>query len=101
MFFARCLVFFRMRKNALKMSRKPLHFSTQNILEKLKHSEQVPRLCIAVSAFSVMMKRADLPVSGSRFKADFSGFVSLCVSSIPKGEKYKAYILKYKALILK
>ena len=32
----------------------------------------------AVSAFSVMMKRADLPVSGSRFKADFSGFVSCC-----------------------
>ena len=32
----------------------------------------------AVSAFSFMMKRADLPVSGSRFKADFSGFVSCC-----------------------
>ncbi len=55
MFFARCLVFFRMRKNALKMSRKPLHFSIHNILEKLKHSEQMPRLCIAVSVCTVNM----------------------------------------------
>ena len=30
-----------------------------------------------------------------------STFVSCCFSAIPKGEKYKAYILKYKALVLK
>ncbi len=57
MFFARCLVFFRMRKNALKMSRKPHHFSIHNILEKLKHSEQMPRLCIAVSVCTVNMRK--------------------------------------------
>lgn len=49
MFFARCLVFFRMRKKALKMFRKPLRFSTHNFLEILKHRKQMPRLCAAVS----------------------------------------------------
>lgn len=46
-----------------------LHFASVQNYKKNK---------AAVSAFSVMMKRADLPVSGSRFKADFSGFVSCC-----------------------
>ena len=44
-------------ENALKMSRKPLHFSIHNILEKLKHSEQMPRLCIAVSVCTVNMRK--------------------------------------------
>ena len=33
--------------------------------------------------------------------ADFGLFSKLCFSGIWKGEKYKPYILKYKALILK
>ena len=44
-------------RHALKMSRKPLHFSIHNILEKLKHSEQMPRLCIAVSVCTVNMRK--------------------------------------------
>ena len=35
------------------------------------------------------------------FEAFFESFVNHCVSVIPKSQKYKAYILKYKALILK
>ena len=34
-------------------------------------------------------------------KRNFCGFVTCCVSGVPKSQKYKPYILKYKALILK
>jgi len=35
------------------------------------------------------------------FKTNFSRFAGSCFSGIWKGKKYKPYILKYKALVLK
>ena len=46
-------------------------------------------------------KRGFRPRPNALFKAFRKGFVSCCESKVPKGEKYKPYILKYKALILK
>ena len=44
-------------------------------------------------------KRGFRPRLNALFKAFRKGFVSCCESKVPKGKKYKPYILKYKALI--
>ena len=57
----------------------------------------------STSAFIVSgsLSRLPQPAFYTFFSPIFTAFVSRCVSGIPKDEKYKPYILKYKALILK
>ena len=66
-----------------------------------KHPSARPQMRGIPHSYAKAPKRGFRPSPNALFKAFRKGFVSCCESKVPKGGKYKPYILKYKALILK